>query len=235
MTAIFRTRAYYKVPDLVGLFKIRIRGLTQAHNGGYFHATSFLRDKTEHAQNRFLRELETSPEQAFLDFNFAPPQIRLNIAYLGLLHKRAFKFHSSFQRLLPWYAERFPEPRSMSCHTKQLYGHHVEISHQRSLYDRSIFAMVDIYDNLSQTIVESPTVSSFQTCLNKIAKSRCESGAVAWIFSFSRQWELNFDPYEIGTDWVFLAATWQSCSVVTDKMHTALRRGEKTRCTETHR
>ena len=194
ITAILRTRAYYKVPDLIGQFKTHIWGLIEAHNGGYFHAVPSLLDKIEHAQNRFLKELEVSPEQAFLDFNFAPPRIRRNIAVLGLLHKRVIgKCHPSFQRLLPWYAERFSEPRSMPCHTKQLYGHNVEISHQRSLYDRSIFAMVDIYNNLSQCIVDSPTVSSFQTCLNKIAKSRCESGEATWMFSFARLGEFDFD------------------------------------------
>ena len=101
ITAILRTRAYYKVPDLIGQFKTHIWGLIEAHNGGYFHATSSLLDKIEHAQSRFLRELEVSPEQAFLDFNFAPPRIRRNIAVLGLSHTRVIgKCHPSFQRLL---------------------------------------------------------------------------------------------------------------------------------------
>ena len=188
ITAILRTRAYYKVPNLIGQFKTHIWGLIEAHNGGYFHAAAALLDKIEHAQNRFLRELEISPEQAFLDLNFVPPRIRRNIAILGLIRKRVIgECHPSFQRLLPWYAERFSESRAMPCHTKQLYGRNVEISHQRSLYDRWIFAMVDIYDNLSQCILDSPTVSSFQTCLNNIIKSRCESGDVTWIYSFSRR------------------------------------------------
>ena len=33
ITAILRTRAYYKVPDLIGQFKTHIWGLIEAHNG----------------------------------------------------------------------------------------------------------------------------------------------------------------------------------------------------------
>ena len=165
INAILRTRAYYNVPDLIGQLKTYIWPLIEVHNGGYFHATSSMLDKIEHAQSRFLKELEVSPEQAFLDFNFAPPRIRRNIAVLGLIHKGVLsKCHPTYERLLSWYAERFSEASSIPCHTKQLYGHNVEISHQRSLYNKSIFAMVDIYNNLTQSIVDSQSVSSFQTC-----------------------------------------------------------------------
>ena len=198
ITAILRTRAYYSTLALIGQFKTHIWGLIEAHNGGYFHATSSLLEKIEHAQDRFLRELGVSPEQAFLDFNFAPPRIRRNIAVLGLIHKRVLgKCHPTFERLLPWYAERFSTPRSMPCHSKQLYNHNVEISHQRSLYNRSIFAMVDVYNNLTQSMVDSPTVSSFQSCLNKVVKARCESADVTWSLSFSRDCEYDLDSYEI--------------------------------------
>ena len=60
ITAILRTRAYYPIPDLIGQFKTHICGLIESHLGGYFHATSSLLDKIEHAQNRFLRELDIS-------------------------------------------------------------------------------------------------------------------------------------------------------------------------------
>ena len=78
-----------------------IWGLIEAHYGGYFQSVLSLLLKIDHAQNRFLGELEASLEQAFLDFNAAPPRIRRNIAVLGLLQKRIIgKCHPSFQRLL---------------------------------------------------------------------------------------------------------------------------------------
>lgn len=56
--AILRTRAYYKVPDLMGQFKTHIWGLIEAHNREYFHASPSMLDKIEHAHSRFLREVD---------------------------------------------------------------------------------------------------------------------------------------------------------------------------------
>ena len=102
ITAILRTRAYYSTPDLVTQFKTHIWGLIEANIGGYFHAASYMLAKIDHAQNRFLHALGLSPDQAFLDFYFAPPSLRRNIGVLGLLHKRVLgQCHPSFGRLLP--------------------------------------------------------------------------------------------------------------------------------------
>ena len=80
------------------------------YSGGFFHVASSLLEKLDHVQNRFLRELNVSPCQAFLEFNFAPPSLRRNIGALGLLHKHVLgKVHPTFEKLLSWYTERFPE------------------------------------------------------------------------------------------------------------------------------
>ena len=107
ITVILRTRGYYSVPQLIVQFKTHIWGLMEAHMGGIFHATNSLLAKIDRAQNRFLRELDISVDQALLEFNFAPPQIRRNIGILGLLHKRVLgKCHSSYDTLLPRYSSR---------------------------------------------------------------------------------------------------------------------------------
>ena len=187
ITAILRTRGYYSVPDFITQFKTHIWGLMEANMGGIFHASSYRLAKIDHAQDRFLRELGLSAEQAFLEFNFAPPKLRRNIGILGLLHKRVLGLcHPSFDRLIPWYNARFNAPRGHG-HNKQLYGHWVEISHCQGLYDRSIFAMVDIYNNLPQHAVDNATVSGFQNYLNHIAHTRCQQGDVVWASSFSRR------------------------------------------------
>ena len=78
-------------------FKTHIWGLMEANMGGIFHAATSLLAQIDRAQNRFLRELGISSEQALLDFNFPSPQIRRNISILGLLHKRVLGLcHSSY-------------------------------------------------------------------------------------------------------------------------------------------
>ena len=186
ITAILRTRGFYSVPELITQFKTHIWGVMEVNIGAYFHAATSLLEKLDHAQNRFLHELGISAEQAFLEFNFAPPRLRRNIAVLGLLHKRVLgKCHPAYERLLPWYSERFPEaaPRG---HNKKLYGHWVEVSAHNALFYRSIFAMTDVYNNLSQNAVDATNLKGFQQYLTQIARTRCQQGDVVWASLFCR-------------------------------------------------
>jgi hypothetical protein len=187
ITAILRTRGFYDVPDLVNQFKTHVWSHMEMHLGGIFHAASSLLAKIDHAQNRFCHQLGISRAQAFLEFNLAPPSLRRNIAVLGLLHKRVLgKCHPSYNLLLPWHTERFPEGRGHG-HNKQLYGHCLEISAHPALYARSIFAVVDVYNNLPQHVVDATDVSSFQQYLTQIARTRCQLGEDAWASSFCRR------------------------------------------------
>ena len=51
ITAILRTRGFYRIPDLITQFKAHIWGLMEMNIGGYFHAASPLLAKLDHAQN----------------------------------------------------------------------------------------------------------------------------------------------------------------------------------------
>ena len=192
-TDILRTRAYYSIPDLILQFKVHIWAIIEAHLIGYLHAVTPLLDKIDGVQRRFLRELDVSPEQAYLEFNFAPPSLRRHIAALGLLHKRVLgKCHSSYNKLLPMWAERFSEPRGLG-HSKQLYAHWVEITSYRSLWNRSIFALVDVYNDLPQHVVDAPSVSTLQNYINHIVRTRCQQSDAAWASSFSRRTGVDTD------------------------------------------
>ena len=148
ITAILRTRGYYSTADLILQFKTHIWGFIEVDIDGYFHAAASLLTKFDGAQNHFLRELGLSPVQAFLEYNFAPSGLRRHIGVLGLLQKRVLgKCHPSYERLLPWWSDRFPEPRELG-HTKQLYGHWVEVTSHRVIFNRFIFGMIDVYNNL---------------------------------------------------------------------------------------
>ena len=53
--------------------------------------------------------------------------------------------------------------------------------------DRSIFAMIDIYNNLPQSVVDATSVSSFQNRLTEIARKRCKNLDPMWHLSFCRR------------------------------------------------
>lgn len=184
--AILRTRAYYSVPALINQYKTHIWGLVEVHCGGYFHAAASLLEKIGQVQRSFLNKLDVSEEEAFLNHNFAPCCLRRNIAILGLLHKRVLgQCHRTFDSLLPWYSQRFETARGFG-HNKQLYGHWCEADRHGALFDRSIFLMVDIYNNLPQYVVDASTVSSFQSFLTKRALRQCQLGIASWAKIFNR-------------------------------------------------
>ena len=173
ITAISRTRRYYSVPDLISQFKTHIWELIEMNIGDYIHACISLFDRLDHAQNRFLCELNLSTAEAFLEFNFAPPNLRRNVAVLGLLPKRVIsKCHPVYKRLFSWYSQRFPKERGFG-HV-QLNNHCVEIPAHQHLYNRSFFPMTDIYNNLPQHVVDAVSVATFQKCLTHIARTRCQ-------------------------------------------------------------
>ena len=191
--AILRTRQFYDSKELVNQFKTHIWGLMETHNGTIFHASSSILDRLDALQEHFLHEIGETEENAFLKFNFAPQVLRRNIGILGVLHKRVIgKAHPIFQQMLPFHRDLFQAGRANE-HNKQLYGHNVEVSHHQAIYNRSIFAMVDIYNNLPQYVVDASSVSAFQKYLTQIARKRCQIGNADWASSFCRSFEHNFE------------------------------------------
>ena len=87
----------------------------------------------------------------------------------------------TFEYLFPW------EINLSGGHTKQLYGHWCEIEAHQAIFNRSIFRMCDIYNNLPQVIVDAKSVNSFQHQLTQIVRRRCQDGQAEWALSFSRR------------------------------------------------
>ena len=70
-------------------------------------------------------------------------------------------------------------------HSKPLYGHWAEATHHRSLFAKSIFMMIDIYNNLPQNVVDSISVPCFQKLLTERARERCRADDPLWASCFS--------------------------------------------------
>ena len=184
MRALLRTRGHYTHAALISQFKTHIWGLMECNNGAIFHAATSYLDKFDSVQRGFLNELPCTEQDAFLLYNFAPPTLRRDIGILGLLHKRVLGLcHPVYEEIFPWHTSIFASPRP--GHSKQLYGGFRECHFQHALFQRSIFAMVDIYNNLSQEIVDSQTVSAFQSKLTEIARENCKNNTPRWQFTYN--------------------------------------------------
>ena len=157
----------------------------EIHNGAIFHASDSALQKLDSLQNHFLKSIGMDVAKAFVDFNFAPPRLRRNIGVLGLLHKRVLgKCHPVFQKLLPFHVDVFGSLRPRE-HSRQLYGHILEVRNQHSLHSRSIFGMVYEYNKLPQSIIDCVSISEFQKKLTLMARENCQNGDLRWMHTFS--------------------------------------------------
>ena len=157
----------------------------EIRDGDIFHASTHILEKLDAIHYSFLRDLDLSPSEAFMEFNFAPPKLRRNIGILGLLHKRVLGLsHPLFQELLPFCSD-VPGSFSQGQHDKQLYGHLPDVSFQLVLYCHSIFAMTYVYNRLPQSVIDCRTISLFQRCLTKSAREACFAGDPDWVDFFS--------------------------------------------------
>ena len=93
----------------------------------YFHAPAFFLNLIDRVQDRFLQELNLSPEAALADHALAPLASRRDISMLGLLHRVVLGTAPEPLAALfpPMVAARFP------CDTRGS-----SLRHSRQLHDR---------------------------------------------------------------------------------------------------
>ena len=141
---ILRTRGYYNITELIDQFKTHVWDLMEVQNGVIFHASDYLLSKLDRIHANFLMELGVEQSDAFMNFNFAPPDLRRNIGILGMIHKRVLgRCHPVFQKLLPFKSEMDGE-HAVGAHDKQLWNHFNEMHFQHILYSKSIFDAVTV-------------------------------------------------------------------------------------------
>ena len=115
-------------------------------------------------QRWFLRELGISDQDAFVQYNFAPPTLRRNIGLLGFLQKRVLgECHPALCHALPFG----PPDIVARYHTKHLVTFSGLVVRHARIYERSLFAYIRVYNRLPQTLADSPSVKkNFQNILD---------------------------------------------------------------------
>ena len=145
-------------------YKTHIWGHAEYQNAAICHAAPSLLAQIDAMQRRYLHELHLTEEVAFLDHNFLPPRTRRDVAMLGLIHKRILgTAHPAFAFLLPWSTTS-----SVNCrHNKQLYSGRDTCIGNHALFHRSILGRADMYNRLSQRLVDIDNITVFQSELTK--------------------------------------------------------------------
>ena len=71
-------------------------------------------------------------------------------------------------------------------HEKQIYSYMDVCTTRHSLYEKSLFGAIHVYNRLMPYIVDMPCVSKFQSELTWMAKRRCCAGDVDWKIAFTK-------------------------------------------------
>ena len=150
--ALLRTRRFYSNVDLILQFKVHILPILESVIGAIYHATPIILAQIDRIKEHFLKEIDLSFATAFLKFNFAPLQLRRDIAMLGVLHKCTLGIaHPSLAYMFPAASPTQTQTRYYTRlgsrrHNKQILDRCQ--SDQLEFFRRSLFGLVGVYNLL---------------------------------------------------------------------------------------
>ena len=120
-------------------------------------------------------------------FHLAPLTSRRDIAMLGLVHRTVLRqgpqHFKQFFRLAPQKEAPYGTRAAVRKHSRQLQD--IRSSGFLEMERRSALGLPGIYNLLPEDVVHAPTVSAFQSSLQKLLKERASSGCTDWPLSFS--------------------------------------------------
>ena len=183
--ALIRSRPYYSLEDMITQFKTHVWGKIEYHHGATLHACESALSKIDLLQTNFVRDLRITPEMAFLDYNLAPLSLRRDIGLLGFIHKRVLgECHMAVKTLLPF------SDIENRWHSKQLETHIDNCVGRHTLYWRSLFGLIHVYNRLPEHIINVNSVKEFQSRLTQSARQRCSDWDANWAKAFRNCAEL---------------------------------------------
>ena len=175
--ALLRLRHLYPLGTMLNQYKAHVWGIAIYSNGVLILAPPCQLRRLDKLQRWYLKELGISDQDAFVQYNFAPPTLRRNIGLLGFLHKRVLgECHPALCQALPFG----PSDIAARYHTKHLDTFSGLVVRHARIYERSLYAYIRVYNRLPQTLADSPSVKSFQSRLTHLAKQRAASAHGDW-------------------------------------------------------
>ena len=147
-----------------------------------YHAPRFFLQSVDQVQERFLAEIDMSPETELLEHNLAPLCARRDISMLGLIHRvvlgKAPPQFSAHIHLADGSEFLRGWAYSFARHSKQLHDP-IDGSGPR-IKGRSFLALIYPYNVLPQHVVDHTTVRGFQRALQQALKRCAAARQAGW-------------------------------------------------------
>ena len=183
--SLLRSARFFTDGELVNMYKSQLLSYLEYRTPAIYHACDSTLAPLDKFQDRYLKELGISAEDAIMHFNLAPLPCRRDMAMLGLLHrtvlgKGPYHFRKFFQLS---GAERRGTRSGSVRHNRQLVD--IKDRHFLEIERRSALGLIWVYNRLPADIARHDTVKEFQRSLQQLLKSRLISGCEDWKATFS--------------------------------------------------
>ena len=186
VTTLLRMRKYLSCNDILIEYKARVLSILECRTAAIYHAADSYLDRFDQVQKRLLTAIGISEECALISHNLAPLVVRRDIAMLGMIQKTVLgEAHEAFSTFFT-LTENDRRKRTRFQHNKHIY----QLADRRNglqleMWQNSVFGLIPIYNELSDEIAMSPTVSAFQKSLQKKIKALASDGVRNWRQHFS--------------------------------------------------
>ena len=167
------------------MYKSQLLSYLEYRTPAIYHACDSTLAPLDKFQDRYLKELGISAEDAIMHFNLAPFPCRCDMAMLGVLHRTALgKCPDHFRKFFQLSGAERRCTRSGSVrHNRQLVD--IKDRHFLEIERRSTLRLICVYNRLPAEIARHDTVKEFQRSLQQLLKSRLISGCEDWKATFS--------------------------------------------------
>jgi len=195
--SLVRTRRFHIDAELVGLYKAHVLSYIEYRTSAVYHASSSVLSPLDAIQTRFLNSLGISAMDSLMHFYHAPLRTRRDISIVGVIHRTVLGLgpscFSRFFRLssLP------PPPRAPWRHRRHLEE---PTSDSPDFILHSAIGATRIYNLLPAFVISAPSVSRFQSRLQRLLVARASTCA-DWSNTFSPRLPLAFHPLRGCRNW----------------------------------
>ena len=174
---LMRSKRFFSDAEMVLHYKSHILSFIEYRTSGLYHACSTLLREIDVVQERFLRSMGISEYDAFLAFNLAPLRTRRDIAMLGLIHRSVLglgpdQFRTFFKRDSTCSGARVSTRFRVRRHDRQLTDPRGPRFTEQ--LRRSALGLIACYNLLPQGVVDSVSVSLFQSQLQAMVRDRAQ-------------------------------------------------------------
>ena len=183
LRSLLRVRRFHSLAAMVRMYKTHILSYIESGVAAYAHAAASVVAALDRVQDRFLREMGISKNDAAIRFKLLPLSVRRNIALLGVIHRAVLKegplpLHDFFPLAVGTARSGTTTRAQGARHNRQVLDF-CDVHFRTDMFRRSAFGYVSVYNALPQHVIDSVSVKCFQHKL-QAAVFHCISGGTRW-------------------------------------------------------